>query len=142
MINLGMLFVAIGGLGCLLWWWKRKLWEQRWMLWILVSTIGLAQLATLTGWWTAEIGRQPWIVWQLLRTSDAYSPNVSAAQVATTIGMFVVLYAIVGGVFLFLLDKIIKAGPPEPPSVDDIESLPDTWSEAFQHRSRVSGGGR
>ena len=56
--------------------------------------------------------------------------------------VFVVLYAIVGGVFLFLLDKIIKAGPPEPPSVDDIESLPDTWSEAFQHRSRVSGGGR
>ncbi len=38
------------------------------MLWVLVSTIVLTQLATQSGWWTAEFGRQPWVVWQLLRT--------------------------------------------------------------------------
>src|SRR5690606_34936047 len=86
MINLGMVFVAIGAVGCLLWIWKRKLWTQRWMLWIFVCSIGLTQLATLSGWWTAEFGRQPWIVWQLLRTEDAFSPNVGWGQVAFSIG--------------------------------------------------------
>jgi len=142
MINLGMVFVAIGGLACLLWAWKRRLWTQRWMLWILVSTIVMTQLATLLGWWTAEIGRQPWIVWQLLRTEDAFSPNVSTAQVGFTIGMFVVLYSVVLAVFLLLLDRIIKAGPPDPPTEEDIEALPDTWGAAFQHRSRVSDRSR
>ena len=100
MINLGMLFIAIGGLACILWIWKRRLWDQRWMLWILVWSIVLTQLATLSGWWTAEFGRQPWIVWQLLRTDGAQSPNVSTAQVAFSLGMFVVLYVVVLVVFL------------------------------------------
>jgi cytochrome d ubiquinol oxidase subunit I len=138
MINLGMLFVAIGGLGCLLWVWKRRLWRQRWMLRVLVATIVLTQLATLSGWWTAELGRQPWIVWQLLRTEDAFSPNVSAGQVAFTLGMFVVLYAVVLGVFLFLLDRIIRAGPPDPPTDEEIEALPDTWSEVFNRSTSRS----
>jgi len=142
MINLGMLFVAIGGVACVLWAWKRKLWDQRWMLWVLVASIVLTQIATLSGWWTAEFGRQPWIVWQLLRTADAYSPNVSGGQVAFTIGMFAVLYTIVLGMFLFLLDRIIKAGPPDEPHPDDVDTLPDTWAEAFRHRSRVSSGSR
>ncbi len=141
MINLGMLFIVIGGLGCLLWVWKRKLWDQRWMLWIFVVSILLTQLATLSGWWTAEFGRQPWIVWQLLRTGDAFSPNVGGGQVAFTIGMFVVLYALVLAVFLFLLNKQIQAGPPDPPDDDHTESLPDSFGEIFRHRSRVSTGG-
>lgn len=91
MINLGMLFVAIGGLAVLLWIWKRKLWQSRWMLRVLVGTIVLAQLATLSGWWTAEFGRQPWIVWQQLRTADAESPNVTAGQVLFSVIMFALL---------------------------------------------------
>ena len=142
MINLGMAFVAIGGLGCLLWAWKRRLWTQRWLLWIMVGSIGLTQLATLSGWWTAELGRQPWIVWQLLRTEDAFSPNVTTAQVAASLAMFAVLYAIVFGVFLVLLNRLIQAGPPDPPTEEEVQALPDTWGAAFQHRSRVSDGSR
>lgn len=142
MINLGMLFVAIGVLACALWAWKRKLWDQRWMLWILVLSIGLTEAATIVGWWTAELGRQPWIVWQLLRTADAFSPNVSVGQVGFSVGMFAVLYLVVFGVFVSLLDRIIKAGPPDEPEPDEIDQLPDTWAEAFRHRSRVSSGSR
>ena len=142
MINLGMVFIAIGVVGTLLWAWKRKLWTQRWMLWIFVFSILLTQLATLSGWWTAEFGRQPWIVWQLLRTEDAFSPNVTWGQVAFSIGMFVVLYALVLAVFLFLLDKKIKHGPPDPPDEDEIGSLPDSFGEIFTSRHRASAAGR
>jgi cytochrome d ubiquinol oxidase subunit I len=137
MINLGMLFVAIGGVGCLLWVWKRRLWEARWMLRVFVGTIVLTQLATLSGWWTAELGRQPWIVWQVLRTEDAFSPNVTAGQVAFTLGMFIVLYLLVIGLFLFLLDRKIREGPPPPPDQERTESLPDSFGEIFRHRSRA-----
>jgi cytochrome d ubiquinol oxidase subunit I len=136
MINLGMLFVAIGGLACILWFWKRRLWHTRWMLRILVFTVVLTQLATLSGWWTAEFGRQPWIVWEQLRTEDAFSPNVSAGQVAFTVGMFV-LYVLVLGLFLFLLDRKIRQGPPDPPDVEEIEELPDSFGEIFRNQNRA-----
>ena len=141
MIDLGMLFIAIGGLACLLWVWKRKLWDQRWMLWVLVSSIVLTELATLSGWWTAEFGRQPWIVWQILKTDGAQSPNVSFSQVAFSIGMFVVLYAIVFTMFLSLLNRMIKEGPKPPDEEGFSDSLPDSFGEIFRHRSRVSSGG-
>ena len=93
MIDLGMLFIGISALAVAMWWWKGRLWDQRWLLRVLVSTIVLTQLATQAGWWTAEFGRQPWVVWQQLRTEDAYSPLVGSSQVAASIAMFVVLYA-------------------------------------------------
>jgi cytochrome d ubiquinol oxidase subunit I len=147
MINLGMVFIAIGGLATLLWIWKKRLWTSRWMLRILVGTIALTQLATLSGWWTAEFGRQPWIVWQTLRTQDAFSPNVTWGQVAFTIGMFVVLYALVFGLFLFLLDRKIREGPPEPPDHEETQNLPDSFGEIFRNQGRAksrasSSGGR
>ena len=141
MINLGMLFVAIGLLACVLWWRRGRLWNQRWMLWVLVSTIVLTQIATLTGWWTAELGRQPWIVWQILRTEMAESPNVTFGQVVFSITMFVILYAVVFYVFIRLLHRKIEDGPP--PVADEVEvaSLPDSFGEIFRRRSRVSSGG-
>ncbi len=141
MINLGMVFILIGVVASLMWWWKRKIWNARWLLWVLVVSIGLTQLATLSGWWTSEFGRQPWVVWNVLRTDGAESPLVSAGQLWFSIGMFVVLYAVVFGVFLSLLNRIIKAGPPEPPDEETTQSLPDTFGEVFRRRSRVSIGG-
>ena len=141
MIDLGMLFIAIGVVACGLWIWRRRLWEQRWMLRILVSTIVLTQIATLSGWWTAEFGRQPWVVWDVLRTQGAESPNVSFAEVAFSIGMFVVLYALLFAVFLFLLDRMIKEGPPPIEEAEEASSLPDSFGEIFRHRGpRASSG--
>lgn len=141
MIDLGMLFIAIGVAACGLWIWKRRLWENRFMLKVLVGSIVLTQLATLSGWWTAEFGRQPWVVWQVLRTAGAESPNVTFAQVAFSIGMFVVLYTLLFIVFLRLLDRMIKTGPEPPPDLEETESLPDSFGEIFRQRSRVSRGG-
>jgi cytochrome d ubiquinol oxidase subunit I len=140
MINLGMLFVLIGLVGCGLWVWGRRLWENRWMLRALVVSVILTELATLSGWWTAEFGRQPWIVWNVLRTDGAQSPNIGNGQLIFSITMFVVLYALVLFVFLRLLDRKIKDGPPPPTDEQEIDSLPDSFGEIFRRRSRVSSG--
>jgi len=140
MINLGMLFIAIGLAACALWVWNRKLWTNRWILRALVASVFLTELATLSGWWTAEFGRQPWIVWNVLRTAGAQSPNVGTGQLIFSIGMFVVLYAVVLYTFLRLLDRQIKQGPPPPSDESSIESLPDSFGEIFRRRSRVSSG--
>ena len=140
MINLGMLFIAIGLAGCALWVWRQKLWTNRWMLRVLVASVFLTELATLSGWWTAEFGRQPWIVWNVLRTAGAQSPNVGTGQLIFSISMFVVLYIVVLYTFLRLLDRQIKQGPPPPSDEDEIASLPDSFGEIFRRRSRVSSG--
>ncbi len=137
MIDLGTIFVLISVLGVGLWIWKRKLFHTRWFLWIMVSSIVLTQLATLSGWWTAELGRQPWVVWEVLRTSGAQSPNVSTIQVAISIAMFVVLYAVLFVMFLWLMHRRISEGPQDPPSEDEIESLPDSFGEIFRKRTRT-----
>jgi cytochrome d ubiquinol oxidase subunit I len=141
MINLGMLFIAIGVFACAMWIWGRRLWDQRWLLRILVGTIVLTEVATISGWWTAESSRQPWIVWEVLRTNDATSPNVSFGQVLFSIIMFVVLYILVFVVFIRLLDRKIKEGPPPPVAEEETASLPDSFGEIFRKRSRVSSGG-
>lgn len=141
MINLGMLFIAIGVFACAMWIWGRRLWDRRWLLRILVGTIVLTEVATISGWWTAESSRQPWIVWEVLRTNDATSPNVSFGQVLFSIIMFVVLYILVFVVFIRLLDRKIKEGPPPPVAEEETASLPDSFGEIFRKRSRVSSGG-
>lgn len=134
MINLGMAFIGIGLLGLFFYWRKRRLFEMRWLLWLFVISIFLAEIATFTGWATAEFGRQPWIVWELLRTADAVSPNITGGQVLFSIVMFVVLYAILLALFLYLLNEKIQHGP-EPLEVVGsvpVSSLPDTFREIFR----------
>ena len=55
--------------------------------------------------------------------------------------MFVVLYILVFVVFIRLLDRKIKEGPPPPVAEEETASLPDSFGEIFRKRSRVSSGG-
>src|SRR5258706_7486802 len=49
-------------------------------------------VAVLAGWYTTEVGRQPWLATGVLRTADAAS-LVPAPMIATTLAMYVALYA-------------------------------------------------
>jgi cytochrome d ubiquinol oxidase subunit I len=58
------------------------------------------------------------MVYNLLRTSQGVSPNVPAGMVIATIGMFVVMYTLLGALYVFLLNDKVQHGPeeePEPP---------------------------
>lgn len=110
MVAIGMAMTLISVLGGVLWW-RDKLWNAKWLLRIMVVAVVLPHAANMLGWMTAEIGRQPWSVYRLLRTSDSLSPAVNAAEVGTSLGMFAVIYTLLFALFIFLLDRKIKAGP-------------------------------
>lgn len=134
MINLGVAFIGIGLLGMFFYWRKKRVFEMRWLLWLFVLSIFMAEVATMLGWWTAEFGRQPWIVWELLRTADAVSPTLSTGEALFSVIMFVVLYIILGILFVYLLNEKIQHGPEPLEAVESVpvSSLPDTFREVFR----------
>jgi cytochrome d ubiquinol oxidase subunit I len=136
MFMLGTLFVPIGLLGLVLYWWKRKVYEVRWVLWLFVATVFLAEMAITAGWWTAEIGRQPWIVYNVLKTADAVSPSLTATQVAISLAMFIGLYTLLFILFIYLLNGKIQQGPEPLEEVESVEvsSLPDSFRQIFRRR--------
>jgi cytochrome d ubiquinol oxidase subunit I len=110
MVGLGTIFIAIMLLaGVLLW--NRKLFDARWMLWILLLSLPFPYIANTAGWMTAEIGRQPWLVYGLLRTADGYSKTVSAGNGWFTLLGFMGMYTVLGILFLFLVRREIERGP-------------------------------
>ncbi len=137
MILLGGLFIAIGALGVLFSVWGERIWRTRWLLWVFVFTVFLTELSTMAGWWTAELGRQPWIVWQLLRVADAVSPNLTTTQVLLSNIMFVLLYALLFTLFLYLLNEKIMEGPKPVEETTPLASLPDNFREVFRRRARA-----
>jgi cytochrome d ubiquinol oxidase subunit I len=117
MVALGLFFIALT-LFAVYKWWRGKLFAHRWLLWIFVVAVILPQVANQFGWFAAEMGRQPWVVYGLLRTSDALSVVVTANQVVFSLIMFAVIYLLLFLLFLYLLDKKIKAGPYDEKSDD------------------------
>jgi cytochrome d ubiquinol oxidase subunit I len=110
MVAIGMLLIGLTMLGSFFLW-KGTLFQQRWLLTLFAWAVLLPQIANQVGWFAAEMGRQPWVVYGLLRTSDAFSKAVQANQVLFSLILFFAIYAILFGLFIYLLNKKIKHGP-------------------------------
>jgi cytochrome d ubiquinol oxidase subunit I len=136
MVALGMAIVPFALLAAGLWFWKRKLLEMRWALWIVVSTVFVSLFVITAGWWTAELGRQPWIVYELMRTADATSAVVSAEEIVVSLGGFVLIYTLLLVLFIYLLNSKIQHGPAplEEMEVRPVNELPDTLRGIFSAR--------
>jgi cytochrome d ubiquinol oxidase subunit I len=77
----------------------------------MVWVIPLPYLANTAGWILTETGRQPWIVHELLKTENAVSPNLGVGTVLISLIGFVLIYAVLMAVDVYLLAKYAKAGP-------------------------------
>jgi cytochrome bd ubiquinol oxidase subunit I len=109
MIAIGMALIGLT-LFALFLWWRGKLFNRRWLMIVFSFSVVLPQIANQVGWYSAEVGRQPWVVYGLLRTSDALSENVKAEQVVFSLVLFTLVYLILFGLFIYLLNKKIKHG--------------------------------
>jgi cytochrome bd ubiquinol oxidase subunit I len=115
MVGLGTIFIAIMVVATFLLW-RGKLYNARWMLWVLLLGLPFPYIANTAGWITAEIGRQPWLVYGLMRTADGYSKLVSAGNGLFTLLGFMGMYMVLGILFLFLVRREIEKGPSVQPS--------------------------
>jgi cytochrome d ubiquinol oxidase subunit I len=109
MVGLGTIFIAIMVVAVFLLW-RGKLFDARWMLWILMLSLPFPYIANTAGWMTAELGRQPWLVYGLMRTADGYSKTVSAGNGVFTLLGFMGMYTVLGILFLFLVRREIEHG--------------------------------
>lgn len=111
------LMVILWGIMCLIallgiiHFFRNKLEKAKWLLWSMVFSVILPEIAMQSGWIAAEMGRQPWIVYGLMKTRDGVSHAVTAGQVKGSISMFFVINILLFVLFLFLLDRKIKHGP-------------------------------
>ena len=110
MVAIGFLLIFLSFLGVFALW-KGFLTESALLLKVLIASVLLPQIANQAGWISAEIGRQPWVVYGLLKTSEAYSPSVSAGEVLISIIIFSLVYLSMLGLFLVILFDKIKKGP-------------------------------
>jgi len=112
MVAIGMGLIGLALLS-IFQWWRGRLFDQRWLLGLLVLSVMGPQLANQLGWAAAEVGRQPWIVYGLMRTSDALSKVVGAGAIVSSLALFAFIYALLFAVFIFLLNHKIQHGPDE-----------------------------
>jgi cytochrome d ubiquinol oxidase subunit I len=67
-------------------------------------------IAAECGWILAEVGRQPWIVHYILPTFMGTS-TLDAASLIASLALFVLFYAVLGGIELYLMFKFARLGP-------------------------------
>jgi cytochrome bd ubiquinol oxidase subunit I len=110
MVGLGTIFIAVMvGAAFLLW--RKRLYESRWMLWLLMLCVPLPYVANTAGWMTAELGRQPWLIYGLVRTAHGVSPRVGAGNAWFTLIGFMGMYTVLSILFVFLVWREIEIGP-------------------------------
>jgi cytochrome d ubiquinol oxidase subunit I len=118
MVGLGTIFIAVMTVSAFLLW-RGKLFDARWMLWVLLLSLPFPYIANTAGWMTAELGRQPWLAYGLMRTADGYSKNVSAGNGMFTLIGFMGMYMVLAILFLFLVYREIAHGPEGHPELSD-----------------------
>lgn len=110
MVAIGLFLIALTFYASFLWF-KGRLFETKWLLTIFSYSVLLPQIANQVGWFTAEMGRQPWVVYGQLRTSQAFSQEVSANQIVFSLVLFTLVYSLLLVLFIYSVNKKVKHGP-------------------------------
>jgi cytochrome d ubiquinol oxidase subunit I len=109
MVGLGTIFILVMATAVLMLW-RKKLFNSRWMLWIVMLSFPFPYIANTAGWITAEVGRQPWLVFGLMRTQNGFSANVSAGNGLFTLLGFMGMYTVLSILFIILIWREVGHG--------------------------------
>ncbi len=102
---------------------RKRLTESRWYLRLVIWATALPFVMNTAGWLLTENGRQPWIVQGLQLTRDAVSPSVSTVEVAFSLAVFFLLYAVLAVIDLVLMFRFGRQQLSE-----DVPARPDDGS--------------
>jgi cytochrome d ubiquinol oxidase subunit I len=104
---------------------RRRLTASRLFLRVAVWAAVLPFAMNTAGWLLTENGRQPWIVQGLQLTEDGLSPSISTATVATSLTVFVLLYAVLGVIALMLMLRFSRRELPTAGAEEATEDEPE-----------------
>ncbi|WP_395664994.1 cytochrome ubiquinol oxidase subunit I [Methylocella sp.] len=109
MVGLGfaMLFIFAAGF------WlnaRRRLEQNRWLLWLAVAAIPAPWIASEAGWFVAEFGRQPWAIGEVLPTFLGTS-SLTRSDLIFSLSGFIGFYTLLLVIEVFLMTKFVRLGP-------------------------------
>lgn len=140
MVGLGLLMIALGVLGVMLWL-RGRLDRIGPFHWFALAMGPSGFLAVLTGWIVAEVGRQPYVVYGALRTADAVSP-VTTGAVSFSLLVFLVGYAVVFSAGTLYIGRLLARGPAQGEIEPDAGTAPGSPLGALRLVDDEAGGGR
>jgi len=109
MVGFGFLMLFVFAMG--FWLNARKRLEQnRWLLWMAFAAIPLPWLANECGWFVAEFGRQPWATGEVPPTFLATS-SLSSGDVIFSLTGFALFYTGLLVIEVYLMVKYARLGP-------------------------------
>jgi len=122
MVGMGLLLIALGAFALYM---TMRNWPAKWDRWLkwMVWVIPVPYLANTAGWILTETGRQPWVVHGLLKTENAVSPTLGVGSILFSLISFVLIYAVLMAVDVYLLVKYGKTGP-DPVLLEPVEVAP------------------
>jgi len=138
MVGIGviMLLVTIVGLVLL---WRGRLWDSTWFLRLCPWVAPLGFIAVIAGWTTTEVGRQPWTVYGLMRTAESVSPSLTAADVAISLALYIIVYLIMFPTGIAFMSALVRQGPQQQdPQAERIES--GLAKQPFENAARTALG--
>jgi cytochrome d ubiquinol oxidase subunit I len=109
MVGLGVAMIGLGLWGGFLIW-RGRLAHSPLFLGACVAMGPAGFVAVVAGWIVAEVGRQPYVIYGVLRTADAVSP-VTKGEVSVSLLAFMVIYALIFGVGVLYILRLMRAGP-------------------------------
>jgi cytochrome d ubiquinol oxidase subunit I len=124
MIGFGLVAASLSALG--LWLFRRRrVPSSKWFYRAAIWAVATPFLANTMGWIFTEMGRQPWVVYGVMQTSDAVSPSVGTATVATSLVVYTLLYGALAVINLRLMLKHVRKGPEPLPDFDISSEAPE-----------------
>jgi len=102
MVGAGFAMLILAAWAGWLWWRRRRLPDDRWLLRALVVAGPLGLIAIEAGWIVTEVGRQPWIIYGVMRTADAVTPMPGLVVPFVT---FTAIYFFLSVILVYLLRR-------------------------------------
>ncbi len=116
---------------------KRKVPENKWVLWGAAIAGPLAFIAVELGWVVTEEGRQPWIIYNIMQVKDAPNP---AQWITVSFIVFSCIYVLLGTTLVVLLLRLARR--PKPPMVWNELVQQENDGQSSQETEREKAGAR
>ena len=128
MVALGFWFILLAIWGAYRWW-RGELFEDDLLHKALMTSSLLGFVAVELGWIVTEVGRQPWVIQGVMKTTASVSPGLTGAEATFTLIGFVTGYALLLGLYTYVIARIIRKGPPARDELDSVDRPLSTDAE-------------